>query len=71
MANSYISLYVHMGSITMNRIGVNRPDGTIILSYLPSDESLGYCHVGPSGASHSLSLLLYSLTFASQAQNVT
>ena len=29
----------------------NRPDGTVVLSFLPSDESLGYCHASPSGAS--------------------
>ncbi|MDO9124884.1 MAG: hypothetical protein Q7V12_10770 [Deltaproteobacteria bacterium] len=47
MANSYISLYVHI----VFRVGFNRPDGTVILYFLPSDESLGYCRVCPSGAS--------------------
>ncbi|MDP2968281.1 MAG: hypothetical protein Q8P64_03620 [Deltaproteobacteria bacterium] len=54
MANSYISLYVHK-SITMNGmfggwIQSSRWDYTFI-SFLPSDESLGYCHANPSGAS--------------------
>ncbi|MBS3918726.1 MAG: hypothetical protein KG012_07540 [Deltaproteobacteria bacterium] len=54
MADSYISLYVHK-SITMSgmyggRIQSSRWDYAFI-SFSPSDESLGYCHANPSGAS--------------------